>query len=148
MTKAAQTKFEKKIAALIKDNADVCAVAFLAEACIKSEWGTSPLALFHNYYALKCSENWDGKIVHHETMKEYTRKKHSNVTVDYRAYEDDETAIKDYFLYIKSYHSAMKNVKTVKGACKYIANHFHTNDSHYAEKLLDVIETRKLDKLV
>ena len=146
MTKSAQTKFEKKLAEVIKNNNDLFVAAFLAEACINSEWGTNSLALFHNYFSLKCSENWSGKIVHHETLTEYTRKKRSNVTVDYRAYYSDEEAIADYFLYIRSYHSAMNNIKTLKGACKYIANHFHGSDSDYYKKLLAVIEERKLEK--
>lgn len=146
MTKSEKTKFEKKLSEVIKKNNDLFVAAFLAEACLNSEWGTNSLALFHNYFSSKCSENWSGKIVHHETFKEYTRKKRSNVTADYRAYDSDEEAISDYFLYIKSYHSAIKNIKTVKGACKYIANHFHGNDSDYAYKLLAVIEERKLEK--
>lgn len=121
------------------------AAPFIADAIIQSEWGEAPLASFNNIFSLKCSDGWDGQIIHHESMKEYTKKKNSNITCDYRGYETLEDGVNDFFAHCTMYRS-MKTIKTQKAMCATIADKLRATECEYNKKLLQLIEEYKLDK--
>ena len=91
----------------------------IAQAILESGWGDSKLAAqYHNYFGLTCSIGWTGKSVNMATWEEYTPGVKTNITQNFRVYDNMGDGVKGYFDFIQ--YPRYKNLKGVTDPKKYL----------------------------
>ena len=121
---------------------DVIMVTCLTQAAIESGFASSALMVKANaLFGIKATDKYKGKVYSSATKEVY-----SGLTVTtkalFRAYDNVEDSIKDYFKLLKSkrYEKCLE-AKTVPEAINIIANSGYATDINYAIKCIKVYDT-------
>lgn len=101
---SAQRKFVDDIAKYVQEFAPQYGIrvvsTIVAQAILESGWGTSDLALRHNYFGLKCRSNWTGKSYSKETREEFVPGYVSTIVDRFRVYDNMRDGVKGYFEFL------------------------------------------------
>lgn len=98
---------------------NLCPIAVTAQACIESNYGRSTLSSkYHNYFGLKCGNNWNGKRVKFKTKEEYKQGILTSIYAEFRAYDSFEDGVKGYYEFVNT--KRYSNLKGVISPTDYI----------------------------
>lgn len=122
----------------------------IAQAILESNWGTSKLASeYHNLFGIK-GTGPNSKLM---TTKEYTKGKWIVIKDRFKVYPSWSASIKDHTQlmlngtkYKQENYQRVIDAKDYKEAAQALQDANYATDPHYAQKLIDVIESNHLDK--
>ena len=70
----------------------------IAQAICESGWGQSKIMMKANaIFGIKATSSWKGKVYNANTQECYDGNTYTNITACFRAYNNLEDSIKDYF---------------------------------------------------
>ena len=123
-----------------------CYSAIIGQAILESCWGKSKLSFsYHNHFGLKCGLYWKGKSVNMETHEEYNPGSLTQITDDFRVYDDFDSGVKGYLDFINtSRYSNLKNVTSPKEYLQNIKNDGYATSSSYVDKVMNIVTTYNL----
>lgn len=114
----------------------------IAQAILESGWGKSKLAsVYHNYFGLTCGTGWTGKSVNMATWEEYTPGQKTNITQNFRVYDNMGDGVKGYFEFIQ--YPRYKNLKGVTDPKQYlelIKADGYATASNYVSAVYDIVK--------
>ena len=94
--------------------------AIVAQAACESAYGTSSLSSkFYNFFGMKATKSYKGKVVDLKTREEYVQGKLTTITATFRVYASVEAGINGYFDFIESY-KRYANLKSSASDDEYI----------------------------
>ena len=94
--------------------------AISAQAACESAYGKSSLASkFYNFFGMKATKSYKGKVVDMKTREEYVQGQLTTITATFRAYASIEAGINGYFDFIESY-KRYANLKSSASDDQYI----------------------------
>ena len=120
-----KTEFLKDVLPVIKRVAEVRGYgkfykAISAQAACESAYGKSSLASkFYNFFGMKATKTYKGKVVDMKTREEYVQGQLTTITATFRAYDSIEAGINGYFDFIESY-KRYSNLKSSASDDQYI----------------------------
>ena len=152
MASATQLNFIKEIAPLIRTEAIargyLVASPIIAQATVESFKGTglSSLArIYHNYFGMKCGSKWTGRSVNMRTGEEYTPGTITQISANFRAYDDMTAGVRGYFEFISTARYAnLKTAHTPKEYLERIKADGYATSSTYVQTNLDRIRLYNL----
>jgi flagellum-specific peptidoglycan hydrolase FlgJ len=120
----------------------------IAQACLESNYGRSKLSmLHHNYFGIKASAGWKGKIVSYQTQ-EYVNKKLVTVKQSFRSYPDLQNGFADRvrFLQVNKRYTVhgVFNSKTPEEQALCFLEAGYATDPAYPQKLIRIIKQHNL----
>ena len=149
MTVKEKNDFIQSIADCVKEYAPKYGIMvhspIIAQAILESNWGKSKLALYHNYFGLKCGSKWAGKSVNMKTMEEYTVGVKTRIRDNFRAYDSRKEGVKGYFEFINT--KRYSNLKGITDPFKYletIKKNGYATSSTYVQSLSRIIKDNNL----
>mgnify|MGYP004619746975 CR=1 FL=1 len=115
----------------------------IAQAIIESNWGKSSLASkYHNYFGLKCGSSWKGKSVNMNTKEEYIPGTLTNISANFRVYDNLEAGVKGYFDFISmTRYSNLKGITDPKKYIETIKADGYATDSKYVTTIYGCVTT-------
>ena len=120
----------------------------IAQAIHESGWGESSLAAeYHNYFGLKCGTLWKGKSVNLATKEEYTPGTLTNITANFRVYDNMEEGVKEYFVFLFEGRTRYDNLKGVTDPQTYlqrIKDDGYATGNQYAANCMKLVTTYNL----
>jgi hypothetical protein len=147
-----QKNFIEKIAETAVPNSKstkILASLSIAQAILESAWGKSGSAIkFNALYGIKAGSSWNGKSYNSKTQECYDGKTLSTITDAFRAYDNWEQSIIDYFNLLSG-SQRYKNLigeKDYKTACQKIREDGYATAPSYTTSLIKLIETYGLTK--
>lgn len=121
----------------------------IAQAICESGWGTSQKMMKANaIFGIKAGSNWKGKVYSTKTRECYDGINYTTITDLFRAYNNLEESVKDYFnliLNLDRYKKAV-NCKTQLECIKAIKNGGYATSPSYVETILNIIRDNKLEQ--
>ena len=109
----------------------------IAQAIVESRYGESGLAVFHNYFGLKCGSAWRGASVNMKTKEEYQPGTLTTIRDNFRAYPSMEAGVAGYFDFIST--KRYENLKTADNPQLYLtrikADGYATSSSYVATNM-------------
>lgn len=118
----------------------------IAQACLESNYGTSGLAKYHNYFGLKCGSAWKGKSVNMKTKEEYKVGTLTTIRDNFRAYDSMDEGVKGYFDFISTKRYAnLKTAATPKQYLEFIKADGYATSSAYVNSNMAVITKHRLE---
>lgn len=118
----------------------------IAQAILESGWGESKLASqYHNYFGLTCGTGWTGKSVNMATWEEYTPGQKTNITQNFRVYDNMGDGVKGYFEFIQ--YPRYKNLKGITDPQKYtelIKADGYATASNYVSAVMNLVKSYNL----
>ena len=123
-----------------------CYSAIIGQAILESGWGKSKLASsYHNYFGLKCGSSWKGKSVNMKTLEEYNVGTLTQITDNFRVFDDLESGVKGYLDFINTKrYSNLKNVSSPKEYLQNIKNDGYATSSTYVDNVMNIVTTYNL----
>lgn len=123
-----------------------CYSAIIGQAILESGWGKSKLASsYHNYFGLKCGSYWKGKSVNMETFEEYNPGALTQITDNFRAFDDLDSGVKGYLDFINtSRYSNLKNVTSPQEYLQNIKNDGYATSSTYVDNVMNIVTSYNL----
>lgn len=119
----------------------------IAQAALETGWGKSNLMVKANaYFGIKASKSWVGKVYDSKTSECYDGVNYVNITATFRAYDNVEESVADYFnLITKSsrYAGAVNNADALS-AITAIKNGGYATSPTYIEKIMKIVNTYNL----
>lgn len=113
----------------------------IAQAILESGWGESKLAAtYHNYFGLTCGTGWTGKSVNMATWEEYTPGVKTNITQNFRVYDNMADGVKGYFDFIQ--YPRYANLKGVTNPRTYVENikaDGYATASNYVSAVMNIV---------
>lgn len=137
-----KNEFIKAIAGYVQKYAYVYGITvhspIIAQAILESGWGESKLsAVYHNYFGLKCGTKWTGKSVNLATQEEYQPGVLTNITDNFRVYDNMEEGVKGYFEFIQL--ARYQNLRGITDPQKYLetirADGYATSSTYVANTM-------------
>ena len=135
-TKQQADAFIAKIAPLIRAEAEkrgyhTCA-AVIAQAIIESA--------YFNFFGMKTSSSWKGKVVNLKTKEEYTVGKLTTITDGFRVYDNMADGVKGYYDFINTKRYAnLKSATDYKQYATLIKADGYATSSTYVKTLCDTV---------
>ena len=122
--------------------------AIIAQAILESGNGKSKLAAkYHNYFGMKCGSKWKGKSVNLKTKEEYTVGVLTNISANFRVYDNMDEGVKGYFEFISSQrYSKLKEAKSSKNYLELIKAAGYATSSKYVNNVYNVVVKNNLFK--
>ena len=123
-----------------------CYSAIIGQAILESGWGKSKLASsYHNYFGLKCGSYWKGKSVNMETFEEYKVGALTQITDNFRVFDNLDSGVKGYLDFINtSRYSNLKNVVSPQEYLQNIKNDGYATSSTYVDGVMRIVTTYNL----
>ena len=123
-----------------------CYSAIIGQAILESGWGKSKLASsYHNYFGLKCGSYWKGKSVNMKTFEEYNAGTLTQITDNFRVFDDLNSGVKGYLDFINtSRYSNLKNVTTPQEYLQNIKNDGFATSSTYVDNVMNIVTSYNL----
>lgn len=149
-----RNEFLKKISSIVvaennKRGKPLFSSVVIAQALLESNWGQSKLMMKANaVFGIKCGSNWKGKCYNAKTKECFDGKSFTNITAYFRAYNNLEESVSDYFnLITKStrYRKACVT-KTPKECITEIKKGGYATDPNYVSSIMFLIEHYNLTK--
>ena len=146
--------FLKKISSIVvaennKRGKPLFSSVVIAQALLESNWGQSKLMMKANaVFGIKCGSSWKGKCYNAKTKECFDGKSFTNITAYFRAYNNLEESVSDYFnLITKStrYRKACVT-KTPKECITEIKKGGYATDPNYVSSIMFLIEHYNLTK--
>lgn len=115
----------------------------MAQACLESDNGNSPLAVkANNHFGIKCHTTWDGEVVYHDDDKKQEC---------FRKYDTPEGSFFDHsdFLRYRDRYASLFNLKATdyQGWATGLKAAGYATNPAYANLLIKIIEDNKLYEL-
>lgn len=122
--------------------------AIIAQAIIESRNGKSQLAAkYHNYFGMKCGSKWKGKSVNLNTKEEYTAGVLTNISANFRVYDNIDEGVKGYFEFISTKrYSKLKEASSSKNYIELIKAAGYATSSEYVNTVYNVVVKNNLFK--
>lgn len=122
--------------------------AIIAQAVVESNYGKSILSTkYFNYFGLKCGKSWRGKSVNMKTKEEYTAGVLTEISDNFRAFDDIFTGVMGYFIFIG--YKRYNNLKTATSPRDYlvkiVADGYCTS-TRYVNTCMSIIDEYELTK--
>lgn len=143
-------EFIEKIAPIIKSMGMVFGYkypsAIIAQAVVESNYGKSILsAKYHNYFGLKCGKSWRGKSVNMKTKEEYTAGVLTEISDNFRVFDDIFMGVLGYFNFIgyKRYNNLKDATSPRDYLVKIVADGYCTS-TRYVNTCMNVIDEYNL----
>jgi hypothetical protein len=149
-----RNEFLKKISSIVvaennKRGKPLFSSVVIAQALLESNWGQSKLMMNANaVFGIKCGSSWKGKCYNSKTKECFDGKSFTNITAYFRAYNNLEESVSDYFnLITKStrYRKACVT-KTPKECITEIKKGGYATDPNYVSSIMFLIEHYNLTK--
>lgn len=122
--------------------------AIIGQAILESGWGQSSLSSkYNNYFGLKCGSSWKGKSVNLSTKEEYTAGTLTNITANFRVYDNMEDGVRGYFEFIQ--YTRYQNLKSATSSLNYlelIKQDGYATSSNYVNNVYNVVLANNLLK--
>lgn len=120
----------------------------IAQACLETGYGTSSLMTKANaFFGIKAT-NWKGKVYNAKTKECYDGKNYVNIDDTFRAYNNIEESVKDYYDLIlnnKRYEKAV-NEYDYRLCITAIKNGGYATSPSYIDSVCKIIESNNLTK--
>lgn len=125
----------------------------IAQACCESAFGTSKLMSNANaYFGIKATKSWvnkatyGGKVYNAQTKECYDGSNYTSITACFRAYNNMEDSVRDYFdlLSISRYRSSLSK-QTVLDCITDIKNGGYATSPTYISTIVNIYEQYKVD---
>lgn len=120
----------------------------IAQACLETGYGTSSLMTKANaFFGIKAT-NWKGKVYNAKTKECYDGKNYVNIDDTFRAYNNIEESVKDYYDLIlnnKRYEKAV-NENDYRLCITAIKNGGYATSPSYIDSVCKIIESNDLTK--
>lgn len=120
----------------------------IAQACLETGYGTSSLMTKANaFFGIKAT-NWKGKVYNAKTKECYDGKNYVNIDDTFRAYNNIEESVKDYYDLIlnnKRYEKAV-NENDYRLCITAIKNGGYATSPSYIDSVCKIIESNNLTK--
>ena len=121
----------------------------IAQAALKSAWGTSAMMTKANaYFGIKAGSNWKGKVYSSKTKECYAGIGFTTITGVFRAYDSLADSISDYYNLIcnnSRYASAVNN-SNPRNTITAIKNAGYATDPNYISDVMAIINKYNLTK--
>jgi flagellar rod assembly protein/muramidase FlgJ len=121
----------------------------IAQAALESGWGESQLAKqAFNLFGVKADGSWSGPVLYMPT-REFLKGQWVTVTAGWRKYPGWLASINDrakFFALNPRYRLAMTGRRTGEDFARQIAIAGYATDPRYADKIIAVIRSHKLDQ--
>jgi flagellar rod assembly protein/muramidase FlgJ len=121
----------------------------IAQGALESGWGKSRLAIDgRNLFGVKADASWTGDIITMYT-REFINGTYVMVEAKWRKYPNLQTCLDDHakFFHNNSRYKDCFQFKDGKRFAKAVADAKYATDPDYANKLIDIIQSRRLDLL-
>lgn len=127
----------------------------LAQAALESNWGKSIVAHItgkssNNLFNIKADSSWDkGSVAINATEEKdgIVKKEKSN----FRDYNSFAESFKDYVKFLESnprYQDAIKHASSPQKFAELLQKANYATDAHYAEKIMQIYTSKKLNDLI
>lgn len=157
MASAEQLNFIRTIGPMIRTEAIargyLVASPIIAQATTESFKGKGLSLLasrFNNYFGLKCGSAWKGPSVNLKTSEEYTPGVLTNVSANWRVYDDMAAGVRGYFEFISTKrYSNLKTADTPELYLQRIKEDGYATSSTYVQtnlKRISLYSLRDYDK--
>ena len=122
--------------------------AIIAQACNESGYGRSTLGKnYHNYFGMKCGSSWVGKSVNLKTKEEYVVGSITEISGNFRVFDNMEDGVKGYFDFInKTRYANLKSATSPKNYLELIKKDGYATSSSYVENVYAVVVKQGLNK--
>lgn len=149
-----KSEFIPKIAPLVvaenkKRGFPLFSSVVIAQAICESGWGQSTIMMKANaIFGIKATKSWKGKVYNAKTKECYDGKTYTNITACFRAYNNLEESIADYFdLITKSSRYRKACVANSPHECiTEIKNGGYATSPYYIDLICSIIETNNLTR--
>lgn len=123
-----------------------CYSAIIGQAILESGWGKSKLASrYHNYFGLKCGSHWKGKSVNMKTREEYKPGTLTQITDNFRVFDDLDSGVKGYLDFINTRrYSNLKNVTSPQEYLQNIKKDGYATSSTYVDNVMNIVTSYNL----
>lgn len=121
----------------------------IAQAICESGWGQSKIMMKANaIFGIKATKSWTGKVYNAKTQECYDGVNYTNITACFRAYNNLEESIADYFnLITKSSRYRKACVANSPHECiTEIKNGGYATSPYYIDLICSIIETNNLTR--
>ena len=125
----------------------------IAQACCESAFGTSKLMSNANaYFGIKATKSWvnkatyGGKVYNAQTKECYDGSNYTSITACFRAYNNMEDSVRDYFdlLKLPRYNASLSKT-TVLECITDIKNGGYATSPTYISTIVNIYEQYKVD---
>lgn len=122
--------------------------AIIAQAICESGWGQSTLASkYHNYFGMKCGSSWKGGSVNMKTQEEYSVGTLTSIRDNFRTYQDMESGVVGYFLFITSpRYGNLRNAESPTDYFSRLKSDGWATSSTYVNTLTSIWKSNGLSK--
>ena len=149
-----KSEFISKIAPLVvaenkKRGFPLFSSVVIAQAICESGWGQSTIMMKANaIFGIKATKSWNGKVYNAKTKECYDGKTYTNITACFRAYNNLEESIADYFdLITKSSRYRKACVANSPHECiTEIKNGGYATSPTYINTIMSIINSNNLTK--
>ena len=121
----------------------------IAQAICESAWGQSTIMMKANaIFGIKATSSWKGKVYNAKTKECYDGANMTNITAYFRAYDNLQESISDYFDLIcgaSRYKNAI-HCSSAERCITAIKNGGYATDPNYANTILSIINSNNLKK--
>lgn len=121
----------------------------IAQAICESGWGQSKIMMKANaIFGIKATSNWKGKVYNANTQECYDGVNYTNITACFRAYDNLQESISDYFdliLGLSRYSSAI-NTQSPLECITEIKNGGYATSPTYINTIMSIINSNDLTK--
>ena len=121
----------------------------IAQAICESGWGQSKIMMKANaIFGIKATSNWKGKVYNANTQECYDGVSYTNITACFRAYDNLQESISDYFdliLGLSRYSKAI-NTNSPLECITAIKNGGYATSPTYINTIMSIINSNDLTK--
>lgn len=141
-------EFIAKYAVEDMHSSGILASVTIAQAILESNWGKSDLSkLYNNYFGVKASESWTGKVVELPTIECDADGNCYRTTALWRVYDNPLQSLGDHSnLLHNSRYNGVVGEKNYYTAITIIKNGGYATDPNYVDKISNIIETYNLTR--
>lgn len=118
----------------------------IAQSVLETGWGQSKIMMTANaLFGIKAGSGWKGKV-----YSSYTNEVYDGVTATeyatFRAYDNIEDSIEDYYKLIKNNYKKALNCNSQKESIQAIKNGGYATDPEYVDKIMSIINANDFIK--
>lgn len=147
-------EFLNKIAPLVvkensKRNYPLFSSVVIGQACCETGYGKSNIMMKANaIFGIKATKSWKGKVYNSKTKECYDGINYTDITASFRAYDNLEESIKDYFDLIcnSSRYKKALNCKNAEECITAIKNGGYATSPTYISTIMSIINSNNLIK--
>ena len=123
----------------------------IAQSVLETGWGQSKIMMKANaLFGIKAGSGWKGKVYSSYTNEVYNGVEETEYAT-FRAYDNIEDSIEDYYKLIKNNYKKALNCNTQKESIQAIKNGGYATDPDYVSKIMSIINANefieKYDKI-